>query len=114
MRNGFTIIEVIIALTLLACGALAIVGASAAAVRAVDSADRQRHAITTARERLEDLAASGCSRLSGGTATDSARGLRESWRIAAGRNGVSLVTDSVTYVDRAARRLVVLHRLVVC
>jgi Tfp pilus assembly protein PilV len=114
MRTGFTIVEVIVALTLLACGALAVVAATATAVRAVDSADRQRTAIAAARGRLETLAASGCSHLTDGTATDSLSGRRESWRVFASRNGVRLVTDSMSYADRGTWRVAVLHRLVVC
>ncbi len=112
--RGFTIVEVVIAMTLLIVGALAVVAASAAAVRAVGSADAELAAMATAQRRLEELASRGCLAARTGTAIDTSAGLRESWRVTVSRNGVRLATDSVEYVDHGIPRVIVRGRLVVC
>ncbi len=101
-------------MTLLVAGALAVVRAGAAAVRAVDSADRQLAAMAVAERRLEALASRGCSAAVSGTATDPSVGIRESWRVTIARNGVRLVADSVQYSDRDGSRLIVRARLIGC
>jgi prepilin-type N-terminal cleavage/methylation domain-containing protein len=112
--HGFTIVEVVIAMTLLVVGALAVVAASAAAVRAVGSAESELAALATAQRRLEELAARSCLAAENGTATDTSVGVRESWRVAVSRNGARLVTDSVEYLDHGILRSIVRGRLVVC
>jgi Tfp pilus assembly protein PilV len=112
--GGFTLAEVVVALMLLAWGALSIVAATAAAVRAIGSAESQMAATTAARNRLEHLAAVPCSDLRDGNIADSSHGTRESWTVTRGRNGARLATDSVEYADRGAIRVVVLRRLILC
>jgi Tfp pilus assembly protein PilV len=112
--RGFTIVEVIVAMTLLVSGALAVVAATAAAVRAVGSADAQLLAMSLAQSRLEALASRGCSGAAGGTAADSSSELREWWEVSRARNGVRLAIDSVAYTDHGIRRVVVRRRLLVC
>lgn len=99
---------------LLAWGALALVAASAGAVRVVGAAEAQQSATIAARERVEQLATGECAGPSDGSAVDSSLGLRERWTITPTRNGVRLATDSVEYTDHGAPRVVVLERLVVC
>jgi prepilin-type N-terminal cleavage/methylation domain-containing protein len=112
--RGFTLAEVIVALALLAWGALSVVAATAAAVRAIGSAESQMAATTTARARVEHLASLRCSDLRDGSSADSSRGIREWWTVTRGRNGARLVTDSVEYADRGTTRLLVLRRMVLC
>jgi Tfp pilus assembly protein PilV len=112
--RGFTLAEIVVALTLLAWGALAVVAATAAAIRAIGSAESQVAAITAAHDRVERLASASCVDLQEGSSADSARGIREWWTVTRGRNGARLVTDSVEYLDRGAIRALVLRRLIVC
>jgi Tfp pilus assembly protein PilV len=112
--TGFTLSEVILALVLLSCGAMAIAAASTAAVRTVALGEAQERATIAARDRIERLASRGCSSLATGSSVDSTRGVRERWIVTPVRNGVRLVTDSVHYLDSGGRRPVVLHRLVIC
>jgi hypothetical protein len=96
-------------------GTLVLVVASAAAVRVIAEGDAQTVAVLAARNRVERLAGVTCATLRDGTAVDSATGLRESWRIVAGRSASRLAIDSVEYVDRAGdRRAVVIGRLILC
>jgi prepilin-type N-terminal cleavage/methylation domain-containing protein len=112
--RGFTLPEVLLALMLLGCGALALVAASATAIRAITAAETQTHATAVARTRIEHLAAGGCSTLRNGSAVDSSGAMRERWTVTTSRNGARLVTDTVEYTERDAIRLIVLERLVVC
>jgi Tfp pilus assembly protein PilV len=112
--RGFTLADIVVALTLLAWGALAAAAATAAAVRAVGSAESHAAATIAARNRVEHLASVPCSGLRSGSSADSSRGIRERWTVIRGRNGARLATDSVEYSDRGAVRLLVLHRLISC
>jgi prepilin-type N-terminal cleavage/methylation domain-containing protein len=111
---GFTLSEVILALVLLSCGAMALAAASGAAVRTVALAEAQERATIAARDRVERLSSRGCASLASGSSVDSTRGLRERWIVTAVRNGVRLITDSIEHLDRGRPRPLVLHRLVVC
>ena len=111
---GFTLAEVVVAVVLLAWGALALVAASGNAVRLVGEAVSQERATLAARHRVERLAARGCSALETGTGSESTLGLRERWTVTPVRNGVSLVAESLDYADRGRNRQVVVHRLIVC
>jgi hypothetical protein len=99
---------------LLACGALALVAASATAIRAITAAETQTRATAVARNRVEHLAAGGCSTLRDGSAVDSSGAMRERWTVSMSRNGARLVTDTVEYAERDAVRRTVLQRLVLC
>jgi len=113
--HGFTLAESVVALVLLACGAAALAAASAGSIRALTSAEAEERAAIAARNRVEQLAARGCSSLDGGgAAVDSSAGLRERWTVAPMRNGVRLVTDSVDHLGAAVGRPIVLHRIVLC
>lgn len=112
--RGFTLAEVVVALVLLAWGALALVAASGGAVRAVGAAEAQARATMVARDRIERLASRDCSGLRDGGSVDSTLGVEERWTITPARHGVRLATDTVEYLDRNARRSVVLSRLLLC
>lgn len=112
--RGFTIVEIVVALTLLVLGALAVVGAGASAARTVGSAEAQLHAMTVAQSRLEALASRGCGAATGGSAADSSSALREWWTVTPARNGLRLATDSVEYLHLGALRALVRRRLIVC
>jgi Tfp pilus assembly protein PilV len=111
---GFTLAEVVVSLVLLAWGALALVAASAGAVRVVAEGEAQERATAAARNRIEQVAARGCSTPADSSSVDSSLGIRERWTVSPARNGVRLVTDTVDYGDHAATRTVVLERLILC
>lgn len=58
---GLSLIELLVALTLLSVGALAMAGSSAAAVRAAREGRRAREDATRAREAIERSVAAGCA-----------------------------------------------------
>lgn len=112
--RGFTLAEIVVSLTLLAWGALALVAATAAQIRAIGSAETQAAATAAARDRVEYLASIPCSDLRSGSYVDSARGISEWWSVSRGRNGGRLATDSVVYRDLGGVRALVLRRLILC
>ncbi len=112
--RGFTLAEIVVALMLLAWGALALVAATAAQIRAIGSAESQIAATTAARERVEHLASLPCADLRDGSSVDSSGHIREWWTVIRGRNGARLATDSVVYLDRGTPRTLVVRRLILC
>jgi Tfp pilus assembly protein PilV len=110
---GFTLAELVVALVLLGCGALALIAASATAARGIGLAEAQERANAAARHRVERIASGECSAMRDGAFVDSVLGIRERWTITNGR-GTRLVTDSVAPLESADEGRVVLSRLVLC
>jgi prepilin-type N-terminal cleavage/methylation domain-containing protein len=113
-RSGFTLVELLVALVLLSCGALGVVAAGAMAIRSSAAAESEVAATAAARARVEALAAGACSISRDTAGVDSSGSMREQWTVRISRNATRLVTDSVEYDDRFGRRAVVLHRLATC
>ena len=113
-RSGFTLPELIVALALLSVGALALVAATASAIRTVAEAGSQDAATLAARNRVEELASADCSILRDTAGADSGPSGREWWTVAASRNGTRLIADSIEYFYRDRRQILALRRLVVC
>lgn len=68
-RRGFTIIEVLIAVTILIVGVLGMIGTSAAITKMLSRGNRSNRAAFFAQERLERLMATPCQLLASGTST---------------------------------------------
>ena len=113
-REGFTLVETLVALVLLSLGALGVVASSAMAFRSVTAAESELTATATARDRVELLAAIACSSWRDTVGVDSSGTTSERWAIRVARNGVRVVRDSLAYRGQSGRRTVVLHRLATC
>lgn len=68
-RDGFTLIELIVAMTVLTAGLLALVGANALVMQLLSSGDRASTAMFFAQERMETLRGTDCEDLSTGSET---------------------------------------------
>ena len=79
-RSGFTIIEVIIAITMLSVGLLGALGATAATIRVLGESDRMVTAAYQATQQLEQLEALGCDAATAGSDTQQGVDLR--WTVA--------------------------------
>lgn len=106
-RAGFTVVEVIAAIVLLAVGLLALAGLGVTASRVARQGAQQTLAASLAQSRFDSLASLPCATLAsagpiGGTST--VRGIRERWVVRDGRD-VKRLTDSLT-VPRRTRVLV--------
>ncbi|MEO7855746.1 MAG: hypothetical protein ABIU76_01940 [Gemmatimonadaceae bacterium] len=105
-------VEVLVALVLVAAGLLAMAGASALALRTANSASRERLAVRHADRRLAWLTAAGCTTASAGT--DSAAGMRERWIVADSLDGVTSVETSVAWQAGVRQRVLTLRSALVC
>jgi len=86
-RKGFTITEIVLAMTILLIGVLAFVGTSAATSRMLTRGNRTTKASFYAQERLEILAATPCANLANGTATSGGGFYTHTWVITSALGG---------------------------
>ncbi len=87
-RRGSSLVEVLVALTILSVGVLGLVGTSTAVTRMLGQGRWSTVTMSHAEERLELLRAAapdsaGCLALAGGSATH-AGGLQETWSVVPG------------------------------
>jgi len=113
VRNGFTLIETLVALVIFEFGMLAVVATSAATARDLGIARRRAHALALARERVGSLTATACafpetgSRLVIGT-------FQETWRVEI-HDRRRVVVDSIAFpVARGRRAGVVVRASAIC
>ncbi len=78
-NRGFSLVEVIVAMTILVTGVLALAASSAAVTRMTASGALQAEASLVVSSRFERLRALGCSQLAGGTATTGS--YAETWSV---------------------------------
>jgi type II secretion system protein I len=118
-RQGFTLIEVLVAVTVLGIGILGLVGSSALVTRMIGRGRHTTMAVQIAQERLETLrqralsTATPCTALAAGTQTAVTRGQTETWTIgpvAAART----LSASVTYNVANGTRTVALNTIIRC
>jgi prepilin-type N-terminal cleavage/methylation domain-containing protein len=114
-RRGVTLIELIVAVTILMLGLLSIVGISASIARSLGEARSDGLAAMAAQSRFEKLAGTACSSFSLGTwVSDSLRGISERYAVADGGNGTRLITDSVSWKTRRITRRATFQSLLPC
>lgn len=111
-RSGFTLIELVLALVLVAFGLLALVATSALVTREVGSAGTRVAAALAARNRAEWLVVTPCASLVGGAVTHP-RGVREWWTVERNGNTV-LLRDSVVITTPSGPKALVLQSGRVC
>lgn len=112
-RRGFTVVEVLVALLVVAVGLLGVAGATAVALRASNAAIRERAATMRARSRLAMLEAGGCAGASSGERSLGAS-LVDRWTVAPAANGTRLVEVSGAWDDAGRRRVVLLRSALLC
>ena len=106
-RDGFTLIELVVAIMILVVGVLGLAGTAGAVSRMVGGAAQQTIAANVAASRFEKLRSVPCSQVVGNTATT--RHIAEKWTVTTDPNSANLmVTDSITYnaAGGRTRRLV--------
>lgn len=121
-RGGFTLIEVMIAVIVLAIGVIALLGSSAMVTRMLGQGRHATQAVEVATRRLENLrraayaTATPCTDAAfvGGTATGT--GYTETWTITtpAGFPELRVVTDSVVYRTTRGNARLGLETRVLC
>src|SRR5262245_46928094 len=99
---GFTLLEVLIALVLIAVGMLALVGSTAVLVRQTAEIRARAAAVRAAVNRLQRLGAVTCAPAVG--SQTGAYGIHERWTVEVRTEGVRDLSDSVTYATPSGER----------
>ena len=106
-RRGFTLVEVLMALVILAVGLLALAGLGATAMRTVRGGSSQTVAAALAQSRFDSLASVPCDQIAGASSTltvsgtAETRGIREQWTAQRVANGNMVrVTNTVRVPGR--------------
>jgi len=108
MRNGFSLVEALVALALFQIAMLALAATTIVAARDLGAAARRGRAVSLAASRVEQLRITACRQAGAVSGGSEAAGYREHWRIA----GVAtrLLTDSVEFVLPTGRMSYVVAR----
>lgn len=110
-RAGFTLIEVLMAVTLLAIGLLALAGLAATSLRVVRGGAAQTRAAAIAQSRFDSLSSVPCAQIAAAvpasapavTGTATTRGVVETWSAQMVNNGNMVrMTNALTVPGRAA------------
>lgn len=111
-RSGFTLIEIMVAVLILAVGILGLVSTSGFVMRQVGDGAFHTRAAAIAGSRMERLRSVNCKTIaSGGPVTT--RGIVESWTVAdSGRK--KFVTDSLVYALRSSTLRQVHRTMILC
>lgn len=112
--SGFSIVDVLVALMLIAVGLMGLAGSTTLALRTTLDAAHRREAAARVSSRLAQLEAAGCARAAGGFAADSSRQIAERWTVAARINGFSTVTDQVDWMSARGARSFALTSAIPC
>jgi len=112
-RRGFTVVEVLVALIVVAVGLLGVAGASAVALRASHAAVREQSALSRARSRLALIESGGCGSAASGE-RQAGPGLKDRWTVGPLVNGVRLAEVGSDWDDTGRRRTVTLRSALLC
>ena len=112
-RQGFTLVELLVALVLLNVGLVSLVALSAAISRAGDDTRANARAFGAASARLERMASVSCAALLSGFATPFA-GATETFSDTPGPNDTRALRDSVTFLIPGFTRNIVVETRARC
>jgi type IV pilus modification protein PilV len=102
-RNGFTIIEVLVAVLVLAIGIIGLMTTAALVTRMIGQGERYSQASTMAAEQFEVFRSQRCASLAAGTATRGAFTLNWTVQNAAGGRARSVQVVVVSPTTRGTR-----------
>ena len=106
IRDGVTLIEILVAIVMLTVAVGGLLGSSAAVANQMGGGVRQTVAAGVAQARLDSLTSLSCAQLAAGAATGNSttRGVRESWAVTDGRN-IKTIAVNIN-IPRRTRTLV--------
>jgi type IV pilus assembly protein PilV len=100
-RSGFSIVELLVAVVILAIGVLALAGTSAIVLRQMTGARTQTNASQIASSRIEYMSGMDCAGLAA-SGSSTTPGVTESWTVKAADNGTIQAEVSVTIRGRTS------------
>jgi prepilin-type N-terminal cleavage/methylation domain-containing protein len=110
-RSGFTVVELVVAMLVLAIGMLGMASTSVMLTRQISSNRQQTIAATLAQSRFEQLRSVQCTSIAPGSA--SARGVTEVWFKRDTTRAV-VVTDTVKWTIRGSEKRHVYRSVIPC
>jgi len=110
-RRGFTVVELLVAVTLITVGALAMASTSAAVMRNLTAGAQQTVAATLAQSRFEALRGAPCDKIESNETNS--RGMSERWKVVRQTRSVSVVV-TLTYSDGRSPRMVEYRTVIPC
>jgi Tfp pilus assembly protein PilV len=114
-RRGVSLVELLVAMTLLTMGLLAIVGVSASVTRSLGESRSDNTAALVAQSRFEQLAGTACTSLTLGTTFQvTTRGVTERYVVNDGGNNTRQIIDSVSWTTRKGTRRQAFSTLLPC
>lgn len=114
-RRGVTLIELIVAVTILMIGLLSIVGISASISRSLGQARQEQLAAMAAQSRFERLAGMACDSLSVGSVQQaSSRNITERYVVIDAGNNTRMLHDTVTWKTYRSQRKIAFKTLIPC
>lgn len=114
-RRGVTLVELIVAVTILMVGLLSIVGISATITRSLGQARQESLAAIAAQSRFELLAGTACDALDLGTVQQAvSRHITEHFVVTDAGNNTRLLQDTVTWNTYRTTRRVAFQTLIPC
>ena len=108
-RDGASIVEVLVAIVLLAIGLLGVAGNAAIALRASGSVARERRATQRAADRVAALRERGCASARSGMLVDTAAALSERWTVGPATASATLVDVELRWRAPAGQRTILLR-----
>ena len=107
--RGFSIVELVVAMMLVAVGLLSLVGANTVLVRRRNEARQRLSAVAAAANRIAQLSSGPCLSTSGTSSTQT--GIAEHWSVKARANATRDIVDSVRFGARPVHDVVLQTRL---
>jgi prepilin-type N-terminal cleavage/methylation domain-containing protein len=114
-RRGVTLIELLVAMSILSIGLMAIAGVSGSITRSLGESRNETLAATAAMARFEKFAGTQCSSIALNSATtESNRNITEKYMVVSNGNNTLLITDTVSWVTRRGTRVAGFTTLLPC
>jgi prepilin-type N-terminal cleavage/methylation domain-containing protein len=114
-RRGVTLIELLIAMTILSVGLMSIAGVSGSITRSLGESRNETLAATAAMARFEWIAGTQCSSITlNSSVTTTSRNITEKYIVVSGGNNTLLITDSVSWKTRRGTRMAAFTTLLPC
>ena len=114
-RRGVTLIELLVAMSILSIGLMAIAGVSGSITRSLGESRNETLAATAAAARFERVAGTQCSAVTLNTVTAVAnRNITERYVVTDNGNNTRKVIDSVSWTTRRGTRVAAFTTLLPC
>ncbi|HEX7937353.1 MAG TPA: prepilin-type N-terminal cleavage/methylation domain-containing protein [Gemmatimonadaceae bacterium] len=114
-RRGVTLVELLVAMSILSIGLMAIAGVSGSITRSLGESRSETLAATAAMARFEKVAGTQCSSLTlSSPTTESNRNITETYVVTDEGNNTRRIVDSVSWKTRRGTRMAAFTTLLPC